>query len=397
MSALCLALAATAIGQAVLFVMVPVIGETTGIGFAGLSLVISAGILAFVVTAPVWGKLSDQLGRRGVMLWGCSGVILGQGGFAVVIEMAAQGLLAPKITLIAMIVFRLIHGCAAAALFPIAQAWVADAYGESERLSKFGSLRLAMTFGRLAGPPLAAVLTLLAPLAPVHALVAFAVLALLAMSACREPERRQKSDAPAPARSALPVFPLLLCVVVLLGVMNGQLQFSIGLHAQTRLGLTALQASQFVGVLLTIAAIAALLVQLFVIRRLNDRALAALLVSAVMASAAVALVYWSGSWWHFGLAAVFVGVSLAIAFPACAAILASLEDPQRLGRSMGAFGSAQPVGYALGAALGGLYDTAPAVSFGVAFIAPLLAVLLIFTAPTLRNHAAQSARGHQGV
>ena len=160
---LCLTLAVTAIGQAVLFTMVPVIGETTKIGLRGLSFVVALGILAFVVAAPLWGRSSDRLGPRRVMLRGCGGVILGQGGFAVTIELAAQGYIGPEVTLYLMILFRVIHGAAAAALFPVAQAWVAAVYDERERLSKFGTLRLAMTFGRLAGPALAAVLTLVAP------------------------------------------------------------------------------------------------------------------------------------------------------------------------------------------------------------------------------------------
>ncbi len=395
MLALCLTLAATAVGQAVLFVVVPVIGETTKIGLGSLSLVVAAGIVVFVISAPLWGRASDRLGRREIMLWGCSGVILGQGGFAVTIALAAQGYIATEVTLGMMVFSRMIHGASAAALFPIAQAWVADVYGESERLSKFGTLRLAMTLGRLAGPPLAAALTLLAPLAPIYILVVFAVIALLAMGACQEPSHQKQNEAesadvPPRRRSPFLSFPLLLSVVVLLATMNGQLQFAIGLHAQTRLHLSAVQASQFVGIMLTMAAIAALVIQMFVIRRLNGRSFAALTLSGVMASCAVALVYWGGHWGVFALAAVFVGASLAMAFPACAALLAAAQDRRHLGSAMGAFGSAQTIGYALGAALGGLYDVAPAVSFGISFCAPLVAIVLVSVCPDYRSPAVKA-------
>ncbi len=396
MLALCLTLAATAVGQAVLFVMVPVIGETTQIGLGRLSLVVAVGILAFVVSAPLWGRASDRLGRREIMLWGCSGVILGQGGFAVTIALAAQGYIATEASLALMIFSRMIHGASAAALFPVAQAWVADVYEEPERLSKFGTLRLAMTLGRLVGPPLAAVLTLLAPLAPIYILVVFAVIALLAMAACKEPPRQKQKEAESvglvlPRRSPFLAFPLLLTVVVLLAVMNGQLQFAIGLHAQTRLHLNAVQASQFVGILLTMAAIAALVIQMFVIRRLNGRTFAALTLSSVMASSAVALVFWGGHWGGFALAAVFVGASLAMAFPACAALLAAEQDRSHLGSAMGAFGSAQTIGYALGAGLGGLYELAPAVSFGISFCAPLIAIALVAGSPAYRGPAVKTS------
>lgn len=378
---LCLTLAVTAIGQAVLFTMVPVIGETTKIGLRGLSFVVALGILAFVVAAPLWGRSSDRLGPRRVMLRGCAGVTLGQGGFALTIELAAQGYIGPEVTLYLMILFRVIHGAAAAALFPVAQAWVAGVYDERERLSKFGTLRLAMTFGRLAGPALAAVLTLIAPLAPIHALALFALLAFWAMSSCPEcqtakPEPREKTVSVPPAPTASLALPLLLAVVVLLAVMNGQLQFAIGLHAQTRLGFDAVQASQFVGGLMTLAALAAVLVQVFLLRRLDGRAFLTLSVAGLLASCAVALVYWGGNWWLFALAGLFVGASLAMAFPACAALLTAVHDRDRLGRAMGAFGSAQTTGYALGAALGGLYEAWPALSFGVSFCAPLIAVAL---------------------
>ncbi len=390
MPGLCLTLAVTAVGQAVLFTMVPVIGETTKMSLSGLSLVVALGILAFVVAAPLWGRASDELGPRRVMLMGCGGVILGQAGFALAIELAARGYAGPDGTLTAMILFRVIHGAAAAALFPVAQAWVAGVYDESERLSKFGTLRLAMTIGRLAGPALAAGLTLLAPLAPIHALVVFALLAFLAMSLCPEPAGTPQAHpdeiAPKPrARSAVRAFPLLLSVVLLLALMNGQLQFSIGLHAQTRLALDAVQASQFVGLLMSLAAAAAILVQVFVLKRLKGRSFPALVLSAMLASSAVALVYWGWNWESFALAGVFVGASLAMAFPACAALLAASREPGHFGSAMGAFGSAQTIGYALGAGLGGLYEIAPAVSFGVSFCAPLAAVVLASVSPALRG------------
>ena len=392
---LSLALAATAIGQSLLFVMVPVIGETIRMGFGDLSLIITVGIVAFVLAAPVWGRISDLKGRRRVMLYGCAGVVIGHGGFALGIEVGARALVEPDLTFCLLILSRLIYGTFAAALFPIAQAWVADLYAEPELMSKFGALRLAMTIGRFAGPPVAAGLMFLAPLAPIYFLVLFALGALVAVWSCREPPRpagqgvadrartaREISEA---ASSPVLAFSFLLAVVVLLSLTVGQLQFTIGLHAQTRLGLDAVHASQFVGLLLTAAALAAVAVQVFVIRRLRAHAYAALSGSAVIVSFAVALVFWGETRLLFLSGAVLAGAAVAVALPACTVIGTAGEKRQRLGRSMGAVGSAQTVGYAIGAALGGLYSIDPAASYGLAIIAPLLALIIVVVPRRVRQ------------
>ncbi|WP_282607871.1 MFS transporter [Pelagibius sp. Alg239-R121] len=385
MVALCLALIATTIGQTVLFVMVPVIGEITKIGLGGISLAITAGIFAFTIAAPMWGRISDSIGRRKVMLFGCAGVVLGHGGVALTVEMAARDLAEPDLSLVFLTAFRLVHGVSAAALMPIAQAWVADIHDESAHLSKFGVLRLSMTAGRLAGPPLAAVLMLLAPLTPIYFLCVFALAAFFLVSMCSDPEKRRTAEQSSSGSSTTVAVPLLLAVVVLLSLMVGQLQFTMGPHVQVRLGLDAVHASQFVGLLLTAAALAALAVQVFVVKHLRDCALGTLVASSMIASGAVVLVFWGEARLLFVLGAIFAGTAMAAALPACAALISVSAARDRLGRVMGAFGSAQTIGYAIGAALGGLYDIAPMVSFGFSFCAPFMALLVTCIFATTKN------------
>lgn len=372
--------------------MVPVIGETTKISFAGLSFVITLGILAFIVAAPLWGRLSDRKGRRRVMLCGCAGSAIGHGGVAFSIELAAQGWVGADSAFYLLTLFRLIYGFSAAAVFPIAQAWIADCYDETDLMPKLGFLRTALTIGRFAGPPVAAGLIVLAPLAPLHFLVVFALIALYAVWRSPEPPpvqpERAGNDRALPGRFPDPAFACLLLIVLLLSLAVGQLQFTIGLHAQARFGLSAASASQFVGLLLTAAALAALAVQVLVIRRLQGHAAVALACAAATVGGAVALVFWGDAQWTFLLGAVLAGAAVAVALPACAAMIAAGHARSRLGRLMGAFGSAQTLGYALGAALGGLYSTAPAASFGLAILAPLLAVVFVLASRGLKPEAA---------
>lgn len=373
--------------------MVPVIGETTGVSFGDLSVVITLGIVGFIFAAPLWGRLSDRWGRRRVLLYGCAGSLIGHAGLALTIELAARHMIAMEQGFYLLLLSRVIYGLSAAAVFPVAQAWMADLYGDAEMMSKFGALRMAMTLGRFAGPPVAAVLLLLAPLAPLHFVTLFAVLALGAVWLLQDSPAR---GFPASAGEAVTsrrgfqdtALPVLLLIVVLLCMSLGQLQFSIGLHAQARFGYGATTASQFVGLLLTAAALAALAMQVFVIKRLQRHAVAALAIAVTVFSAALALVFWGHAEWLFLLGALLTGAAIAIALPACAVLAATAQEGGRAGRSMGAFGSAQTLGYAFGAALGGAYPTVPALSFGVAIAAPILAVTLILASTGLRRHGA---------
>jgi DHA1 family tetracycline resistance protein-like MFS transporter len=104
-----------------------------------VTLLMAVYSLAQFLMAPVWGALSDRIGRRPVMLISLTGAALCLAGFA-----AAT-------TLPMLFLFRSLHG-AAAANIATAQACVADLSTPENRAKGMGLIGAAFGFGFTVGP-----------------------------------------------------------------------------------------------------------------------------------------------------------------------------------------------------------------------------------------------------
>lgn len=93
-----------------------------------------------LIFSPVWGSISDQIGRKPVMLIGMAGVTLTLlfFGFANQLWM--------------IFVARTLSGLLASAMMPTAMAYVGDCTSEKERGDAIGKLGGAMALGIILGP-----------------------------------------------------------------------------------------------------------------------------------------------------------------------------------------------------------------------------------------------------
>lgn len=97
--------------------------------------------------APLWGKLSDQMGRRPFFL-------ISLGGYS--ISMILFGVGTNLITLYAS---RILGGILSSALFPIANSYIADVMPENERGKGIAWLGTSIGLGVVAGPMMGALLS----------------------------------------------------------------------------------------------------------------------------------------------------------------------------------------------------------------------------------------------
>lgn len=107
----------------------------------------SAFLLASTVTMPLWGRLADQLGRRGVYLAGLSIFLLGS---------ALSGLSQSMGQLIS---FRAIQGLGAGSLVTIGMTIIADLWGLERRAKMQGYFSSVYGVASVAGPLVGGFLT----------------------------------------------------------------------------------------------------------------------------------------------------------------------------------------------------------------------------------------------
>ena len=184
-----------------------------------LGLVFTAYAAAQFVCAPLWGRLSDRVGRRRVMLCTIAGT-----AFSLLLLGLAR-------SLAEIFAARLLAG-AFAANIGVASAYIADVTGEEERTRWMGLLGASFGVGFVLGPALGG---LLAPFG--HAVPLFVAAGmgganlLFALSSLREPPRHAGERDGAVRRSAVLRDPLVrrLCLVNLafsLGVTQLETMFA---------------------------------------------------------------------------------------------------------------------------------------------------------------------------
>lgn len=153
-----------------------------------LAMMLSLYSAASFFMSPVWGALSDKIGRRPILLIGLCGF-----GVSFLIFGISGG------HLVWMYASRIIGGLFSGAVTACAVAYVADITTEENRTKGMGLVGMAIGLGFIFGPPLGGVLSLISLQAPFYAasFLSFALLIVayrLLRESLPESKRTQASD-----------------------------------------------------------------------------------------------------------------------------------------------------------------------------------------------------------
>lgn len=233
--ALLLAAFAVGVGYGVVLPFLPFLLERLGQSSSGAiqrttGLLTGAYTIGPVVFAPLWGALSDRLGRRPVLL-------IGLIGFTVTL-----GLSAAAASLTTLYAARLLNGAFAAAVVPIILAIIADCSADDGwRARRFSWVGIASISGLLTGPMIGGLSGLIisakgatglaAPLlvATVLSALATASMGLLRPAPPPRPSRRAAAWRPSPPQASM------IGLLVLTGVSAAAIgSFHVGLALQGR-------------------------------------------------------------------------------------------------------------------------------------------------------------------
>ena len=133
------------IGAVMILPLIPFYAETLGASGFVIGVLISAFSIAQLVSAPLWGKLSDRHGRRPVLVVG-----LAISAVSYIVFAFAQSLWL-------LFLSRAVQGLGGGTV-GVVQAYVADASEPEERAKGLGWLSAATSLGVIVGPALGSVL-----------------------------------------------------------------------------------------------------------------------------------------------------------------------------------------------------------------------------------------------
>jgi EmrB/QacA subfamily drug resistance transporter len=139
-----LATALVALDSTIIATAVPTIVSDLG-GFAQFPWLFSIYLLAQAVSTPIYGRLSDVVGRKPVMLAGIAGFLLGSVLCALAWSMPA------------LIAFRALQGLGAGAVLPMSNTIAGDVYTLAERAKVQGYLASVWGVSAVVGPALGGV------------------------------------------------------------------------------------------------------------------------------------------------------------------------------------------------------------------------------------------------
>ncbi len=172
------------IGFGLVVPILPFWAERYGASGLMLGILLSSHALAQFLFAPVWGRLSDRVGRRPVMLVTIAGTAL---------ALLALGLAQ---SLAGIFAARLLAGVFGSNV-SVATAYLTDVTDEADRTRWMGMIGASFAVGFTLGPPLGGVLSRVSHEAPMFVAAAMAALNFVwATVKLREPERRAERPKP---------------------------------------------------------------------------------------------------------------------------------------------------------------------------------------------------------
>jgi multidrug resistance protein len=340
-----LAVALDLVGFGIVLPILPIYAERFAASPGTIGLLVASFSLGQLVFSPIWGRVSDRIGRKPVLVLSLAGTAVGS---------LLTGLAGSLWLLFAG---RVVDGISGASV-SVAQAAVTDLAEPSERPRLLGLLGAAFGLGFVAGPAIGALAALGGPHVPF--LVAAALAAVNAVvAAVRLPEtrpspsrsgraERQQLSSNAPRTEGLRVY-LLIAFVSLVAFSAFEATFA--LFGERRLGLRLAST----GVVFTVIGVLIALVNgglvAPTVRRFGEAG--TLRLGLAGNAAGLAVLPFVHSWPALAPAIVLLTVGQGLVTPTLSATVAGRVGAERRGAALGAQQSAGGLARVVGPVAGG--------------------------------------------
>lgn len=241
-------------------VMPPLIREL-GLSETHSGLIISLGSIAMAVMAPVWGRRSDLLGRKPVILIGFLGMFVSYILFTLVMYAGLSKWISGTLLVVLLIVARAMVGLFIPAVPSSAQAYMADVTDEKGRSAGMALIGAANGLGLVLGPAIAGIFVLIGLMWPLYIgaalpLIAFVVVLLLIPA--HKPVIRAKPPKVNPFAKGLRLY-LFAGLATMLSIVT--LQVIGGFYFQDQLALSTQETARMVSLGLIFSGVAMIITQ----------------------------------------------------------------------------------------------------------------------------------------
>ena len=153
-------------GQSIVFITIPPIARDLGLNEIQIGSIFATSALAWMILSPVWGSLSDSVGRKKIVIVGLLGFAVSLILFSFTISLGQRELLTGSLLFLLLVAARVLNGIFGSATRPSSGGWVADISSTESRSRAFARLDSGFSMGRIMGPAVAGLLLLVSYTAP---------------------------------------------------------------------------------------------------------------------------------------------------------------------------------------------------------------------------------------
>ena len=305
------------LGQTVVFTVLPPYRAAADLSEFQVTLIFGCSAVFWVLASPRWGRRSDRVGRRPIVLLGLGGFVLGMVLFAGAIGVALSGALTGWAAFAVLALARSLHGGVASGGPAASQAYIADRSSSGDRQSALAGYAAAFGTGTVVGPSIGGLSAVAGPMVPLLIVAATGILsALLIWRFVPEATPPQARE----GRRALGPLDPRLRTTLAFGLLSGivtatQLQF-VGFYTIDTLALSEAEGAAAVGFVLTAAAVASLAAQLLIVRVLRFPPKRLMRIAPLLVIAGFGGIVAGGSVAMIALGATISGLGLGMSYPA---------------------------------------------------------------------------------
>ena len=377
-------------GQSVYWQSMPIIGREFGFSEVQINSLISISAAMFIIFTPYWGKLSDKIGRKTVLIMGLSGYVLSTLFFCFFVSYGLNGYFSGISLLLILLLARMLNSALGAASRPATGAYVADITSDDDRSAGMGKFGAANNIGTIAGPVLVGSLIginlfsvdiqnfgLLTPLL-IMSFIMFAAIIFAFVFLPTTPTLTLE-DTPASKPVLDKNLKYLLVIGVIIFTSFAIFQSVTAYYLQDRFLLSLNETAKSTALVLGSMAAMSIVSQLTIVQSFKGSPLRLIWWSIpfFLASSIVIVFSYNFTWVLFGMS--LMGLGMGLASPGYTASASLNADNNNQGAAVGLAMIAPGVGFALGPLLSGFLYQANLI-FPFLFTVPLFlaASFLIF-------------------
>lgn len=388
LSGLMLIILFVSMGQSVYWQTMPIIGREFNFSEIEINTLVSISAAMFIVFTPFWGRLSDRIGRKAVLLIGLSGYVLSNLIFLYSASLGLIGYVTGFSLLMILLMARIVNSAIGAASRPASGAYVADVTSEEDRSSGMGKFGAANNIGTILGPVLVGSLVglnifginipqfgLLTPLIVMSILMAIAAVFVYIFLPSGN------SDSEAETSGSGIVFDknlkLLLAIGVIIFTAFALVQSITAFYIQDRFAYNLDETAKTTALLLGTMAFMAIISQLTIVQKYKGSPLNLIKFSLPLFILSCLFIIFSPNFLFLYAGMAFMGLGMGLASPGYTSAASLNADKDKQGAAVGLAMVAPGVGFALGPLLSGfLYSLSMNLPF--IFILPLFLIIIVF-------------------